>query len=175
MSNESKYVCIDHKMITSRNILLLKYILHTVNVLNIDKDKFYLVTDNDPEKLVLNENDEIVSLAEDANIYIATKTTDESGQEMFAINDLLTDAIEDHNGVTITKYDIITFDLSGVTCKGMVLGFNNCEGISIYIETLVNIDDGLSIIYLAMDDESNIQVIEPMDPEIITNIAEKLE
>lgn len=170
MENESKYVCIDNSIV-NKSILLLNKILHTVKTFKLDN--FYFVIDNDPTRFTVDSDNKIIDIADDVTIYLACKVTKDDGTEMFEIIDIIDDEIEYQDDV-IKKYDILSFTLNDIECKGMALGFNECSN-AIYIETLVNIDNELSIIYLYLNEDSNVKVIEPMDQDIIDAIIDKLD
>ena len=159
MNEETKYISIDLNVI--QDILTLKQIQHSINA--FDADVFNIVIENDPDNYNTDEENGSITAIKNplATIYIAQKVEDNK----YSINEIITNELELNNSV-FAKYDVINFDISGVTCRGMILDFDSNES-CVYLELLVINKDGLSTFTIPFDESSNIEHVARVDQGII--------
>lgn len=168
MENEIKFINIDINLI--KDILVLKQIEHTIN--KLEAKTFNLLVINEPNNFMVDEEtQQIIAINPMADIYIAQKIDEENDQ--YSIDELITNELE-LDGITYAKYDIINFDLSGVTCKGMILDFNSNDAF-LFIETLVNSDNGLTVLNIPFNAESKLEIISRMDDTLIDAVIDAID
>ena len=167
MNNNKKYIAIDDIKIID-NLLTLKQIEHSINV--FEADSFTILIDNEEDNYQMDENGKIISISPNAIIYIGQKIDDDN----YTIDEIITNELEINN-IVFSKCDIVSFDISGITCRGIIIDFDS-DGICLYIQALVPTEDnGFTILNIPFNSESNIMHVSRLDKEIIDKIVNAIE